>query len=665
MFKRLRVIPSYYFGSLVLLAGFAGCGGSGGNGDSDQGPIARPPTVTLTSTAETIELGGSFTLNWSVVSSTACEASVGWDGNKESSGAQSITPTSVGTYRYVLTCSNVDGSTLKDVSVEVIDTDTLFRVKVIDGYIDGANVFVDFNWNLRQDEGEPSAVNDGEGNYSFPKNAGEFAAINEASFECARNRIQVAEVPIGAIDQDRGLVEEAFTMFYIPGGLPLSSGNSEALPGEGINISPFTGLFLDIVAEEKTRLGIEAIELADGCASEANLLAEGIISSVKSFVQSLESDYAITLAALYEDYLTSNNAERAAKAEKIVNFLKAADGIKQSIITRHSSNLPEGYRPYVGLSKAASDRLFGSQEIKLLEVSVGLYFDGQPDSENWYPSEILQATELKLLENGQIVDFACSLDGLESCTTLEPDYENIINSLKSYVGYSGFKNETLLSGVTVTSQIREEIDSSASDSVRCDSVAQLIYDEPLAVCEAIGCPSKAEYQVQINHNLGFSYPDRCDQINESFLYAFIDEKHQWAQPNSDGNSREILSVQYSLNLNSEVYPSPPVDFLGDQVKEIDHQNVYEFIKTLFVEMDETAIAVYALLLKENEFLNLARTTFDGGGSEKERFDYMVTDSATSCREQTWNSEEGWSVKALTEGAAAFAACAEFISDFSP
>ena len=82
-------------------------------------------------------------------------------------------------------------------------------------------------------------------------------------------------------------------------------------------------------------------------------------------------------------------------------------------------------------------------------------------------------------------------------------------------------------------------------------------------------------------------------------------------------------------------------------------------------MDETAIAVYALLLKENEFLNLARTTFDGSGSEKERFDYLVTDSEISCREQTWNSEEGWSVEELTEGAAAFAACAEFIGDFSP
>ena len=176
--------------------------------------------------------------------------------------------------------------------------------------------------------------------------------------------------------------------------------------------------------------------------------------------------------------------------------------------------------------------------------------------------------------------------------------------------FLGFKNETIVPGVTITSQIREEIDSSALDSVRCDSIAQLIYDEPSAVCEAIGCPSKAEYQVQINHNIGFSYPDRCDQINESFLYAFIEVKHSWGQPNADGNSREILSVQYSLSLESDVYPSPPVDFLGGEVKEVDHQNVYEFIKSLFVEMDEAAIAVYALILKKNEFLNLARTTFD-------------------------------------------------------
>ena len=39
-----------------------------------------------------------------------------------------------------------------------------FRVsaKVIDGYIEGSNLYIDFNWNLQQDEGEPSAEDDGD-----------------------------------------------------------------------------------------------------------------------------------------------------------------------------------------------------------------------------------------------------------------------------------------------------------------------------------------------------------------------------------------------------------------------------------------------------------------------------------------------------------------------
>ena len=50
--------------------------------------------------------------------------------------------------------------------------------KVIDGYIQGANVYIDFNWNLQQDEGEPSAVDNGNGDYEFPYKNGEFDARN-------------------------------------------------------------------------------------------------------------------------------------------------------------------------------------------------------------------------------------------------------------------------------------------------------------------------------------------------------------------------------------------------------------------------------------------------------------------------------------------------------
>ena len=63
MLKRSRFIPSNYFIALMILICAAGCGGSGGSNSLDQTPIARPPTVTLTSSTEVIELGESFTLN--------------------------------------------------------------------------------------------------------------------------------------------------------------------------------------------------------------------------------------------------------------------------------------------------------------------------------------------------------------------------------------------------------------------------------------------------------------------------------------------------------------------------------------------------------------------------------------------------------------------------
>ena len=146
---------------------------------------------------------------------------------------------------------------------------------------------------------------------------------------------------------------------------------------------------------------------------------------------------------------------------------------------------------------------------------------------------------------------------------------------------------------------------------------------------------------------------------------FIEEKHYWAKTNLEGNTREIFSLQYSLSADSAVYPNLPINFLGNQVKEIDHHNVYEFIKTLFVEMDEDDISVNASLLKENEFIKVTRTTFDGIGMERERFDYIVTQNTTSCHEQTWNSEGSWSMEQRTEGTEAFAACDAFINDFSP
>jgi hypothetical protein len=72
--------------------------------------------------------------------------------------------------------------------------------KVIDGYIEGSNLYIDFNWNLQQDEGEPSAVDDGEGSYYFDSTT--FDAIENVSNECTERRLMIAEVPVGAVDSN-------------------------------------------------------------------------------------------------------------------------------------------------------------------------------------------------------------------------------------------------------------------------------------------------------------------------------------------------------------------------------------------------------------------------------------------------------------------------------
>ena len=82
----------------------------------------------------------------------------------------------------------------------------ILKTKVIDGYISGANIFIDLNWNLTQDINEPSAYEDTENNeYYFEID--DFSSIIDFTVECARDRPRVAEIPIGAVDSEGVLLK--------------------------------------------------------------------------------------------------------------------------------------------------------------------------------------------------------------------------------------------------------------------------------------------------------------------------------------------------------------------------------------------------------------------------------------------------------------------------
>ena len=541
----------------------------------------------------------------------------------------------------------------------------LMYTKVIDGYIEGANVYIDFNWNLQQDEGEPSAEDHGEGEYYFPDDNDEFAAIDNVTFDCAQKRIQVSEIPVGAVDQNRGTIGEEFTMYFVPGDPIETSDSGDASTDSLINISPFTGLFLDIVSSVKDDMNISEIEVVDGCGNNASSLANNVILKVQEFVSELESTYGINMDDLYDDYIASNNSERGSKAEKIANFLQAAQGIKNAIKQEFGTELPNDYEPYVGLSEAASDQLFGEdwEDINFLEMSIGLYYDGEADMEGWYPSNSLHASELKVFEDGMIGSYQCNPEDT-ACSKFDATYENILNQLQEYLSYGAYKNETIIPGVKISSQYRDA-KIRDGDDLECQYTAQLIFDV-VGTCSGNDCPDRIDVQDQINHNEGYKYTDVCTNSNNPYFYIFNDRVNIWNSPNAEGNKQEIYAVQKSY-IEART-TNPPIEFLGGDRSNWDYPELYTVLNSLFTTMDTVDTMQSDLRSTQigDEFGVLSRTTFDANMVEKARYEYIVNygnGSSNICRINSWGGS-GWIIDEEIQGNAAFNACYNYINAFT-
>jgi hypothetical protein len=542
------------------------------------------------------------------------------------------------------------------------DPKILTSTRVIDGYIEGANVYIDFNWNLEQDEGEPSAEADEDGVYNYPYEDGEFAAIADVSIECAEKRIQVAEVPVGAIDADRGAIDEAFTMYFVPSN-HVPGNNPLGLEHNLLNISPFSGIFLDIVAQARDALNITSIDVKDGCGVIANELADRVAQDIDTFTQNLGSEYGISLDDLYEDFIASNNAERIEKAERITDFIKAGQGLKDAMKDHFGTNL----NPYAALSQSAIAKMFGSEDIALLPFTLGVNaFNGDEDSEGWSEELILFSSGLNLFKDGRIAPQDCTDETGDTCTLYEPTWANILANLEHYLSYWGHTNDSLISDVSIYNISREvrgyqmDVNVDTGDMLQCEFEARMEFREQ-KVCDNDGCPDELELEKTIVHNIGFPYPSECTPLNSPFLYAFVTEKHNWADTNASGYGQEIFDVQYILNESSTIYSDPPLEFLGSDRSSIDYIETFNKISSLFVDMDSISNA--EVNLTSGEFLAISRTLFDNNDIETARYDYVLDPERQVCRESSWGGT-GFVVDNETEGVQAFSACYELIQGFT-
>ena len=165
------------FLSIIILTA---CGGGGGGSSEPTPPPTPPATVNLTANPISVAIGAETTLTWTTTNASTCNASGAWSGTKPTSGSENVAIAASGDNQFNLTCSGPGGAGSDSVTVEGYETASGF---VVDGYISGAEVFIDQNSNLLLDGDETSTTSSSNGEFSLRKYEGDYISIGGIDYE--------------------------------------------------------------------------------------------------------------------------------------------------------------------------------------------------------------------------------------------------------------------------------------------------------------------------------------------------------------------------------------------------------------------------------------------------------------------------------------------------
>lgn len=175
--------------------------------------------------------------------------------------------------------------------------------KAIDGYVQGATVYLDLNFNQQWDDGEPLAVTTDTGDYRLE--------LTEAQQECAQYVPLVVDVPVGAVDQDLGTVEVPYQMVLPPKFEPLTE-------EDFYHVTPLTTALWSTI---QTELGsTDSLSCESVMADQQK--REQLLSSLDQAVSRVVEHYNISEQQLYDDFIASGDTETYTKAQAIVRGLQ-------------------------------------------------------------------------------------------------------------------------------------------------------------------------------------------------------------------------------------------------------------------------------------------------------------------------------------------------------
>ena len=164
----------------ICVAALTACGGGGGGSSEPTPPPTPPASVSISANPLSVLVGNPTTLTWSTSNATSCNASGSWSGSKSTSGTEDVTIQSVGDNQFTLTCSGSGGSGSDSVTVEGYQNTSGF---VVDGYISGAEVFLDLNENLLADDDEPQTTSTDLGGFELRDAPGNLISIGGVDYD--------------------------------------------------------------------------------------------------------------------------------------------------------------------------------------------------------------------------------------------------------------------------------------------------------------------------------------------------------------------------------------------------------------------------------------------------------------------------------------------------
>ena len=132
--------------SIVFITSCGGGGGGGGSAPAMPTPTSATANLTLNNVKGYV--GGTVTVTWSSTNASSCTASNAWSGTKATSGSESFSLNSAGSFTFAITCTGTGGNGTSSKSFAVFEYDkqtTDVTNKTWDA--EGFASIVDFNTN--------------------------------------------------------------------------------------------------------------------------------------------------------------------------------------------------------------------------------------------------------------------------------------------------------------------------------------------------------------------------------------------------------------------------------------------------------------------------------------------------------------------------------------